>query len=270
MATLRVREERGLRTASSLAQALGADAGERMLYVCPHDDDAIVGVAMMISLAAEEGFDVHVAIVTNGCMGYCRLEDRPRIAEIRRREAVTSYKLLGVPEKHLHFFGYDDGSLFQYLGRRHAGDGDPEMAGYTGLENHLTGLLRTVQPRRVVTPAGTDLHPDHQAVYKELLISIFHASGDIWPELGMPIDLPEVYEYPTYVKMAEPPDTMIEADEARFQQKLDAIRCFASQLQIESLVEQLRRAGPVEFFRNLRFDLYNPEASKALFREEGA
>ena len=99
------------------------------------------------------------------------------------------------------------------------------------------------------------------------MISMYHANGDIWPELGQPCALPQVYEYPTYVAMDAPPDLMIEAEAELFARKLDSVRCFASQLQIEALVQSLREAGPVEFLRNLRFTLYSPSVYRPLFQE---
>jgi LmbE family N-acetylglucosaminyl deacetylase len=258
----------GVYSVASLAEAFGAKTGqERFLFVNPHDDDACVGAGLTIALACDEGFEVHVVIVTDGQGGYCRIEDKPRIIEIRRRETLAAYAMLGVSQERLHFLGFADGSLGQYIGRRPAASGDPALEGYTGLENSLTHLLRTLKPQRVFTPAGTDFHPDHQAVYKEILISLFHASGEIWPELGAPCALPEVYEYPTYVTMDHPPDLMIEADEALFKRKLDAIHCFASQHQIDSVVESIHQAGPVEFNRNIRFSIYHPSIYKPLFRE---
>lgn len=267
MAEIRSRRNGRPQGHDSLADAFGGSKGERLLFLCPHDDDAVIGAGLLLAVAAREGYDIHVGIVTDGRMGYCRLEDRHHITEIRRHETLTSYKLLGIPEKKIHFLGFGDGLLYQYVGRRPAAEGDPVVCGFTGLQNQLTHLIRHVRPKRVFTPAGTDLHPDHQAVYKELLISVFHASGDIWPELGLPCETPEVYGFPCYVEMAEPPDLMVRGDEALLQQKLDAIACFASQTQIESMVQSIREAGPVEFCRNIRFRLYHPSAYAPLFEE---
>lgn len=266
MVQVHVRTDHQKVTHSTLAAALGVEpARERILFLHPHDDDAIVGAGLTVALAAAEGFDVHVAIVTGGQMGYCSMDDRSSIVEIRRSEALASYKLLGVDESRVTFLGYEDGKTYNYIGRRLACEGDPAIEGYTGLENHLTWIIRKVAPQRIIAPANTDLHPDHQAVSKELLISIYHASGDIWPELGKPCALPEVLEYPCYVNLSEPPNIMIETDDALFQRKLAAIGCYVSQKQIEGTVQSFREAGPIEFLRNIRFSLYHPSVYKSLF-----
>jgi LmbE family N-acetylglucosaminyl deacetylase len=266
MVQVHVRTAQKRNSYPSLAEALGVNAAnQRILFLHPHDDDAIVGAGMTVALTVAEGFDVHIAIATGGQMGYCSLEDRPAIVEIRRREALASYKLLGVDESRITFFGYADGTTYNYIGRRPAGEGEPAIEGYTGMENHMTYIIRKISPQHIFTSPSTDLHPDHQAVNKELLISLYHASGDIWPELGKPCPLPQVYEYPGYVELSAPPNIMIEADDALFQRKLAAIGCYVSQKQIEATVAALREAGAVEFLRNIQFSLYHPSVYKPLF-----
>ena len=268
MHSIHLRSDQGPRRFSTLREALSSAAGgETLLFIHPHDDDANIGAGMTIALAVQEGFNVQVAMATDGSLGYCSAEEKAKIAEIRQREAIAAYAALGVPAANLHFLGYRDGTLYQYIGRRAAAAGDPQIAGYTGLENSLTQLIRAHAPQRIFVPASTDLHPDHQAVNKELMISIYHASGTIWPELGEPCALPEVYEYPTYVKLASPPNVMIEGDAGLFERKLASMRCYASQRQIELVVENIRQAGPIEFLRNIQFELYHPAVYRGLFGE---
>ena len=85
--------------------------------------------------------------------------------------------------------------------------GDPtEVEGASGLQNAYPHVLRQVRPTRVFLPTITDLHPDHRIVNEEMLISLFHAQGSIWPELGPPVAVvPAVYEYATYCDFPEAP-----------------------------------------------------------------
>src|SRR6056297_2307288 len=81
---------------------------------------------------------------------------------------------------------------------------DPR-GGHSGLQNSLTALLRDLRPTRVFVPTGADYHPDHQIVYRELLISLFHATGAVWPELGAPLDSPPpLYEMAIYCDFPAP------------------------------------------------------------------
>jgi LmbE family N-acetylglucosaminyl deacetylase len=266
--TLHTRTEDGIQRSGTLRENLGAEKTERILLVSAHDDDPAVGMGMLIAQAVREGFEVYPVIASNGGMGYCDLEQRGRIAQIRARETIESYRVLGVPEENIHVLGFNDGALYNYIGRFPAGEGDPEVEGFTGMENHFTWILRKLKPQRVFLHAASDLHPDHQAVCKDFLISVFHASGDIWPELGAPIEVPEVYEYPIYVNLEGEPDTMVEGDADLLETKLRAIACYRSQKQIDTLVEGVRRSGPVEFFRNLNFAFYDPTAYRRLFTGE--
>jgi hypothetical protein len=67
------------------------------------------------------------------------------------------------------------------------------------------------------------------------------------------------------VALDGPPEVKLEADPELFQKKLDAIAAYASQKQIKACVDNIREAGPVEFFRNLRFAIYRPALYKKLF-----
>ena len=79
------------------------------------------------------------------------------------------------------------------------------------MQNAITYALRQIRPNRVFLPTSADLHPDHQIVHEEVLISLFHAQGNIWPELGEPIaEVPKVYEFACYCDFPEPPQIRIE------------------------------------------------------------
>lgn len=252
----------------SLAKAMGDDrklAGECWLFVSPHDDDLAIGAGLLMQAAAEAGVDVQCAIVTDGCLGYCRASQQADIIGIRHRETVESFEMLGVEESHLTFLGFPDGGLTKFIGRRRAVEGEPTIAGFTGLQNSFTHYLRELRPVRVFVPTRTDLHPDHQITYNELMISLFHASGKIWPELGDPLPLPEVHELAIYCDFPSNPHLEIKGDAEAFRCKLDSIRAYRSQLQISELVKSQRKAGPFEYIRDVSFRLYSPTSYRSLF-----
>lgn len=239
-------------------------ANERWLVISPHDDDAAIAGGLLLKAATEAGARVSVRVATDGRMGYTREEDRADIVEIRRRETIESYETLGVSD--VVWLSYPDSDLALHTGRRRADVAGrlPDVRfGYSGLQNSITAEMRAIRPHRVIVLAETDFHPDHKTVFQESLISFFHASGSIWPELGEPWEIPEegprVYEVVAYTNFAAAPDYRITCPEDVFQAKLNAIASFASQRQIAALVSSIRRAGPIEFFRTVPFDLYRPE-----------
>lgn len=243
-------------------------AGECWLFVSPHDDDLAIGAGLLMQAAVKDGVDVQIAIVTDGCLGYCRASQQADIIKIRHRETVDSFEMLGIEAERLTFLGFPDGGLTQFIGRRKAVSGEPTIAGYTGLQNSFTHYLRELRPVRVFVPTRTDLHPDHQITYNELMISLFHASGKIWPELGDPLPLPEVHELAIYCDFPSSPHLEIKADAEAFKRKLDSIKAYRSQLQIAELVKSQRKGGPFEYIRDVSFRLYSPTSYRSLFEVE--
>ena len=240
---------------------------ECFLFVSPHDDDVALGGALTIQAALADGVAVHVAIVTDGSMGYCDLADMERISQIRRVETYAAYQGLGLVTKQIHWLGFPDCRLSLYQGRRHAMDDQkPQSFGHTGLQHSFTELLRRVRPTRVFMPTQADLHPDHRFVYQEMMISVFHAAGDIWPELGAALPAPPVvYDLAVYCDFPCPPTHRLTGDAAAFGRKLNAIAAFASQKQIASLVRAVQAAGPQECLRRTDFVPYDSRRYNALF-----
>jgi len=240
---------------------------EKFLFVSPHDDDAIIGSSLLMQLAVNEGIDVHLLIVTDGSMGYCSEEEKHTITAIRRRETYNCYEALGIPHKNITWLGFPDCRINLFRGRREAIEGDPSIIkDYTGMQNAFTWALRAINPTACFLPTIADLHPDHQIVYEEFMISIFHANGTIWPELGKPLgDIPDVYEMGVYCDFPHTPDIQIAAAAKHLEKKIDAINEFKSQTQISSLVDVVRENGPYEYFRTIGFHLYSPAKYRTLF-----
>ena len=260
--------QHGAQRTNCLAEAMGSEdlAEQTWLFVSPHDDDLCIGAGLFMQAAVRQGAQVHALIVTDGCMGYCRLEDRDQIVQIRRDETLESFAILGLGPSQVHYIGYPDGGLMPLIGRRKARSGEEDIAGYVGLQNALTYHLRQIRPTRVYVPTHTDLHPDHRITHSELMISVFHAAGAIWPELGDPLDAPpSVGELAVYCDFSDLPNLEIIGDAEVFQTKLDSIAVYKSQIQIGRLVDSLRRAGPYEYVRESEFRLFTPDTYKPLF-----
>ncbi|MDO5579605.1 MAG: PIG-L family deacetylase [Planctomycetia bacterium] len=241
---------------------------ERWLFISPHDDDVACGAVKTLLAGMACGAEAFVGVVTNGKMGYCRPEHKYTICEIREKECRESFRMLGLKEENLFFLGFDDGSLYRQSGRRlveNDPDG-PEIAGATGLHNSLTWLVRQARPTRVFLPTISDLHPDHRMSNSESVISIFHALGSIWPELGEPIsEIPLIYEYAAYSNFPTPPTLRIRVGQELFDRSLNALLAYKSQEQIEITIQRIRDTGPKEFIRELEFDIFDPDKADRLF-----
>ncbi len=240
---------------------------ESWLFVSAHDDDIVCGCGLTFLSSIHSGIKTYVGVSTNGKMGYCRPEQKETISEIRTSECRESFRMMGLPEGNLHFLNYDDGDLARQGGRRFADACGPTViAGATGVQNSFTWLLRKVRPTRVFIPSITDLHPDHRTTNTEMIISIFHAQGGIWPELGPALEsIPRIYEYATYSNFLTPPTIRVCVPDELLELKLNSIYAYKSQEQIDQIIETQRRAGTKEYIREVRFDMFEPEKCDSLF-----
>src|SRR5215207_5147024 len=48
------------------------------LAIAPHDDDIVLGMGLVVAAAAAEGVEIHLAVTSDGGLGYLRPEDRPK------------------------------------------------------------------------------------------------------------------------------------------------------------------------------------------------
>jgi len=257
-------------TSSNPAEVWSDWQGDRetWLFLAPHDDDIVIGAGLIFLAGVHLGVDVHAGIISNGRMGYCTPEQQNTIKQVRKEETRESFRLLGIPESNLYQFDYDDGDLMQQSGRRFANNPNDSraIAGGIGLQNTMTWLLRKVRPTRVFIPNRLDLHPDHRAVNTELIISIFHAQGEIWPELGLPITfIPKLYEYPTYSDFVAPPTMRVRVSDNLVEKRLAGIALFKSQQQIGMIVDELCKAGGNEYLFELTFEIFSAKKYESLF-----
>ncbi|MFA6175702.1 MAG: PIG-L family deacetylase [Phycisphaerae bacterium] len=243
---------------------------ECFLFISPHDDDVVLGGGLFMQLAKLENVPVHILIVTDGTMGYCSKEEKDTISDIRRKETFACYQSLGIPKENIVWLGFPDCRLNSYRGRRPAEPSDKaQIEGFTGLQNSFTYYLRKIRPTQCFLPTSSDLHPDHVIVHSELLISLFHGAGTIWPELGMPLEKPPyVHELGVYCDFPEPPSLRIRTPQEFLDKKLKAIAAFESQKQIGSLIDIVRKSGPEEYLRELHFKLYQPTAYRDRFEKK--
>ncbi len=246
---------------------------EKWLFIAPHDDDIVIGAGLLLQQAVRQRKPIKILITTDGSMGYCDLTEKDSIVEIRRRETLASFKILGIEE--VEWLDYPDANLMRHIGRRPAPEprtapappAPDEIAGFSGLQNSYTAQLRSYRPSHVFIMSENDYNPDHKVVYQEVLISLFHAEGAIWPELGPPLEQgPHVYEMAAYCNFREPPNVEIAASQAELQKKLDAVYAFQSQKQIGMLIENLKHNGPYEYVRDMGFDYYSPADYRVLFQ----
>lgn len=250
---------------------------ESFLFFAPHDDDAAISVGLLIAEARRQGVPVRIVVVTDGRNGYVSLRDRAGIVERRVEETYASYEVLGVQKEEIAFLNFPDGGLQNYYGRRLAEVAEPkDDHGFTGLENHFVRELRRrvrvngseIAPTRIFVPSPADYHQDHVAVAREVPISIFHATGGIWPECGQKVEqAPFLYWHCVYCKLPDhqEPNIRVIASNEAFEKKMKSVEAYNSQGQIADMLDGLRKAPPVEYLLEETFSLYRPGVYDSCF-----
>lgn len=265
-----LRTERGTITSENPADIWSDWQGEseKWLFFAPHDDDIVAGAGLSFLTGVQLGVDVHAAVITNGRMGYCLPEMFGTIKQVRYNEARESFCFLGMSLENLYQFDYDDGNLPHMAGRWFTDDTNDTraIAGAVGLQNTMTWLLRKVNPTRVFMPNRLDLHPDHSIVNSELIMSVFHAQGQIWPELGPPLAIiPKLYEYATYNDFISAPTLRVRVSDDLVEKRLAALALYKSQLQIDLVVNEIRKAGGSEYLLEMAFQIFQATKYESLF-----
>lgn len=203
--------------------------GRRLLAVSAHPDDVEFTSGGSVARWAAEGWQVWLAVCTDGGKGSPDPAMDPHLLAARRRqEQRDAAATLGVGA--VFFLDHPDGGL----------DKTPQLA------EELALLIRQVRPHRLL---GWDpwkryqLHPDHRAAGLATLDAVLAASNPhYFPEQLIPgaetHQVPEVFLYGT-----EEPDTWVDIG-ATFERKMAAIACHASQMKdLGELTWQMRRCA---------------------------
>jgi N-acetylglucosamine malate deacetylase 1 len=144
-----------------------------MIVFSPHQDDETFGCGGVIALKREQGIQVKVVFVTDGGgshHGHPRIT-RSEIVEIRRQEALSSLKNLGVELEDIHFLDKRDGALHRMT----------EAEKQQTIEE-MAELLSNFQPQEVYVTHKQDRSKDHEITY-ELVNAAIAKSGvtvDLW------------------------------------------------------------------------------------------
>jgi LmbE family N-acetylglucosaminyl deacetylase len=120
-------------------------AGERLLAVMAHPDDAELLCAGTLARARADGATVGIYVLCDGSKGVASADDAPSdLGALRRSEANDAAKLLGAD---LLWHGAADGELH---------DNDDQRL-------RVIETYRNFRPTLVLAHAPEDYHPDHRA-----------------------------------------------------------------------------------------------------------
>lgn len=194
----------------------------RTLVIAPHPDDEILGCGGTMARLADAGAETFVAVVTEG-----RPPAYPAaFVERVQQEARQAHALLGVRET--FWLGLPAAELSE--------------TPHASLNAAIQQLVAELRPRTLVIPFLGDIHRDHQLIFTSALVAA-RPHQPVYPELVLAYEtLSETNWNAPYLTPAFTPNVYVEISD-QLERKLDAMRCFASQLREpphERSIEALR------------------------------
>lgn len=186
-------------------------AGDRVLAVVAHPDDAELLCAGTLARARDDGAAIGICVLCRGDRGQ-PAEAIPDLDAVRRTEMEQSAGILGAE---LYLGGVGDGTL---------ADGPDSRA-------LLTGILRAFQPTLVLAHSPEDYHPDHQAASALAAACTWFAASRGFPADAPPLEsAPALWWMDTVNMTGFAPGFYVDVS-AQAQLKRRMLACHESQLQ---------------------------------------
>lgn len=217
---------------------------KNILVIAPHADDEVLGCGGVMTKYAEEGNKVFVIIATNAHIGDSEMFLEEEIIQVRN-EAREAHKLLGVEKT--YFLDFPAPRLDSY----------PKYK----ISLALHKIMDEVQPDILFLPHQGDLHTDHKQIFLSALV----------PARPVERKIKEIYTYETQseTEWGAPysgeiffPTSFEVLSESHLRKKMEAMKCFKSQLK-ES--PNPRSLDKLEALAKYRGGIVNEEYAEAFY-----
>ena len=180
-----------------------------VLIIAPHPDDEVLGCGGIMKKLSLEKDDVYVLIMSRGKIGIYSDEKIQNV----RQEARNAHQLLGVKET--RFLDFPAPEL--------------DIISISELSRAISQTLSDIKPNTLYLPHRGDIHADHKAVFNAGLVAARPVGDYSIRKIFAYETLSETEWAPPYSDDAFVPDTFINIADT-FQTKIDAMKCFKSQL----------------------------------------
>lgn len=137
------------------------------MVIAPHQDDEVLGCGGLIASKREHNIPVQIVFVTDGGASHAWHPkfQSGELIPIRKQEALTALKILGVDSSQIHFLNKPDSKL-RFL----------DATERQKTIDELAQILQSCQPEEVYVPHRKDRTKDHEATY-ELVQEAINLSG---------------------------------------------------------------------------------------------
>lgn len=186
----------------------------KVLVIAAHPDDEVYGMGGTIAKLASENNEVHVLIITDGCITQYR--DKPNLEEIiakKKKEAENANKTLGV--RKVHYGNLPDMRL--------------DSISHVEINSIIEKVIKDVRPEVVFTHFYGDVNLDHQIVYKSTLVATRPIPGQPVKELYC-YKVPSSTEWsPQIITSIFMPNVLVDISEY-YTKKEQAIKMYQTEL----------------------------------------
>ncbi|MBD3208802.1 PIG-L family deacetylase [Candidatus Woesearchaeota archaeon] len=175
-----------------------------VVCICAHPDDQIFGPGGTLAKYAKEGKKILTIILSYGEFSHPHFKQEI-IAKTRVKESEDADKIIG--GSGILFLGLKEGKFRQHEKKT---------------TKKLTNLLHEYRPKKILTHASDDPHPDHRATFK-LVKQAYDRT-----QLQCPVYTFDVWT-PFSTHKRDAPYLIVDVSKT-YKTKLKALSCFESQL----------------------------------------
>lgn len=178
------------------------EKNERVVFFSPHDDDAILGAAYILLASLMNEGEVFIVIFNDGSAGYSKSELKNKIVEIRKKETINAFNILGIKDENISRFDIPDFSGIHYLGWKLPWNGNE------GLFPRVISTLRKIKATRLIFPNGYREHIDHTAICLSAMFDGPQAGDSVIVDYGEPSKIKSFIQYSVWAKFS-PEDALM-------------------------------------------------------------
>lgn len=212
----------------------------KVLVISPHPDDEVLGCGGTIARLSQEGHEVVIAIVTRG---WEPLFPTQQVEQVRG-EAQDAARVLGA--KDLRFLELPVTKL--------------ALMAEHELNGAISSLFDQVQPQWAFIPFRSDVHEDHRQIFDACLVATRPQSNREFLKRVLCYEtLSETHWHAPGVEAPFTPNSYIDM-KSHLPKKLDAMRCYESQLRPAPNARSLESIEALAKFRGMTINVHAAEA----------
>lgn len=218
---------------------------KNVLFIAPHPDDEVLGCGGVINKLALAGDQVFVLIMSRGTPKYYS-DDQIRNV---RGEARNAHQLLGVKET--FFLNYHAPEL--------------DAVPLSEISKSIYVYIQKLSVNTLFIPHKGDIHNDHTVVFKAALVAARPVNDYTVDEIHCYETLSETEWAPPFGDDAFIPNLFIDVTD-NFPVKLDALKCFRSQLKQFPNPRSVEAIEALSKFRGATVGFHHAEAFMTIRR----